>query len=142
MYWMYIVEYHPEETPAGLDPWEFRIGMEKALLPKGSRSGSGRPCRRRPRTCSRPRWASPPAASPGAAPRRGGSWCTGGEHPHELDLCRRYTAVVGFQPPNGLELMEKHVQAFPKVSADLEAVQRHRQDPVAAHHPGGLFRTR
>ena len=64
------------------------------------------------------------------------------DYPNAVELCRRYTAVVGHTPPNGLELMDKYVAAFKKVFSNLDVVRKHWNDRGVAHYSGKLFRAK
>ncbi|MEW5814064.1 MAG: DegT/DnrJ/EryC1/StrS family aminotransferase [Spirochaetota bacterium] len=143
VYWMYVVEFYPEETGIEMPPKEFRIGMEKALFAEGVQVGQ---------------WQTMPVPSQDLFQTKMGfsgsgyPWnfteagkrinYRGEDYPNAMDLCHRYTAVVGFQPPNGIDLMEKYATAFKKVFSDLKTVKRHWQDNIVAHYHGKLFRAK
>ena len=141
VYWFYIVEFDPKEAGVDMSPVDFRIGMEKALFAEGVQLGQ---------------WQTMPVPAQDLFQTKNGYAQSGypwnytdrgkkmvyrkEEYPNALDLCERYTAIVGFAPPNGLELMKKYVDAFKKVFADLDAVKKHAQDNVPAHFSGKIFR--
>jgi perosamine synthetase len=143
VYWMYVVEFHPEETDIGLSPREFRIGMEKALFAEGVQLGQWQTMPVPAQDLFQTKNGYATSGFPWNASERGRSMVYRAEdYPNTLDLCQRYTAVVGHAPPNGLDLMERYVSAFHKVFSDLGAVKRHWQDKKVAHYSGGLFRAK
>ncbi len=144
VYWMFIVEFHPEEAGVrDLEPEQFRIGMEKALFMEGVQLGQ---------------WQTMPVPAQDLFQTKLGFSGSGypwkyteegqrmeyraEDYPNAQELCRRYTAVVGYHPPNGMEVVQRYAEAFDKVFSDLDAVRRHWQDPITAHYRGSLFRAK
>jgi dTDP-4-amino-4,6-dideoxygalactose transaminase len=141
VYWFYVVEFDPEEAGVPLSPAEFRSGMEKALFAEGVQLGQWQTMPVPAQDLFQTKYGYAQSGYPWNYTERGKKMVYRAEdYPNALDLCDRYTAVVGFAPPNGLDLMEKYVAAFKKVFADLDAVQKHRQDNVPAHFSGAIFR--
>jgi perosamine synthetase len=143
VYWMYIVEFHPEETDVDLSPEQFRVGVEKALFAEGVQLGQWQTMPVPAQDLFQTKAGYANSGFPWSATQRGtGMAYRAADYPNAVDLCRRYTAVVGHTPPNGLELMEKYVGAFRKVFSNLDVVARHREDKIVAHYSGKLFRAR
>ncbi|MBN1835335.1 MAG: DegT/DnrJ/EryC1/StrS family aminotransferase [Spirochaetales bacterium] len=143
VYWMYIVEFHPEETDTGLSPEEFRIGAEKALFAEGVQLGQWQTMPVPAQDLFQTKAGYSNSGFPWSATERGRSMVyRAQDYPNAVELCRRYTAVVGHTPPNGLELMEKYVAAFRKVFSNLDVVEKHRRDTLPAHYSGKLFRAK
>jgi len=144
VYWMYIVEFHPEEVGVeDLKPEQFRIGMEKALFMEGVQLGQWQTMPVPAQDLFQTKMGFSGSGYPWKFSQAGKDMVYRAEdYPNALELCQRYTAVVGYHPPNGMEVVEKYAEAFRKVFSDLDAVRRHWQDPVAAHYRGSLFRAR
>ena len=143
VYWMYIVEFYPEELGIDMSPKEFRIGMEKALFAEGVQLGQWQTMPLPGQDLFQTKLGYGGSGYPWNFTERGKNMVyRKEEYPNALDLCDRYTAVVGFQPPNGIDLMEKYVEAFRKVFSDLDAVKKHWQDNIVAHYRGYLFRAK
>jgi perosamine synthetase len=143
VYWMYIVEFHPEETGLDLSPEEFRVGLEKALFTEGVQVGQWQTMPVPAQDLFQTKAGYSNSGFPWNVNERGRNMVYRGEdYPNAVDLCRRYTAVVGHTPPNGLELMEKYVTAFRKVFSNLDVVKKHWNDKLTAHYSGKLFRAR
>jgi len=141
VYWMYTVEFFPEELGLEVPPADFRTAMEKALFMEGVPVGQ---------------WQTMPVPAQDLFQTKKG-WSGSGypwkftqegedmvyrarDYPASLDYCDRYTAIIGIHPPNSTDLMEKYVEAFHKVFSRLDAVMDHARDPITAHYSGRLFR--
>jgi len=61
------------------------------------------------------------------------------QFPVAKDLCDTYTIVHGIHPPNGTDLMEKFVEAFQKVFANLDEVVEHVDDEIYPGADGALY---
>ena len=143
VYWMYIIEFYPEQTDIGLSPSEFRTGMEKALFAEGVQLGQWQTMPVPDQDLFQTKKGYAASGFPWSYTEEGNQMVYKGEdYPNALDLCERYTAVVGFAPPNDLSLMEKYVKAFKKVFANLDVVAKHWQDDMVAHYRGELFRAK
>jgi perosamine synthetase len=144
VYWMYIVEFHPEEVGSeDLRPEQFRIGMEKALFMEGVQLGQWQTMPVPAQDLFQTKMGFSGSGYPWKFSQAGQQMVYRAEdYPNARELCSRYTAVVGYHPPNGMEVVEKYAEAFRKVFSDLEAVRRHWQDPVTAHYRGSLFRAK
>jgi dTDP-4-amino-4,6-dideoxygalactose transaminase len=141
VYWMYTVEFFPEEAGLDVEPERFRIAMEKALFKEGVQVGQ---------------WQTMPVPAQDLFQTKKGHSASGypwnfteegrkmqyrvEEYPNALDFCKRYTVVAGVHPPNGRDLMEKYAHAFEKVFAQLGVVMDHADDDIQAHYTGRLFR--
>jgi dTDP-4-amino-4,6-dideoxygalactose transaminase len=142
VYWMYVVEFYPEEAGVDMDPVRFRQAVEKALFKEGVQVGQ---------------WQTMPVPAQDLFQTKKGHASSGypwnftratksmtyrsEDYPNALDFCRRYTVVAGIHPPNDLGLMEKYAGAFRKVFADLDTVLAHGDDDIVAHYGGALFRS-
>ncbi len=143
VYWMYIVEFYPEEVGIDMSPREFRIGVEKALFAEGVQIGQWQTMPVPAQDLFQTKMGYAGSGYPWNYTEHGKQIVYRGEdYPNAMDLCDRYTAVVGFQPPNGLDLMEKYVEAFKKVFSNLDVVKKHWQDNIVAHYRGYLFRAK
>jgi perosamine synthetase len=144
VYWMYIVEFYPEEVGMeDLKPEQFRIGMEKALFMEGVQLGQWQTMPVPAQDLFQTKMGFSGSGYPWKFSQAGQRMVYRAEHyPNARELCRRYTAVVGYHPPNGMDVVEKYTEAFHKVFSDLDAVRRHWQDPVTAHYRGSLFRAK
>jgi len=143
VYWMYVIEFYPEEAGIDMKPEEFRIGMEKALFAEGVQLGQWQTMPVPAQDLFQTKMGYAASGYPWKYTKEGEAMkYSGSDYPNAVDLCRRYTAVVGFAPPNGLDLMEKYVTAFKKVFSDLDAVKKHWQDDVPAHYSGKIFRAK
>ncbi len=143
VYWMYTVEFYPEETDIEMAPEDFREAVEKALFMEGVQVGQ---------------WQTMPVPCQDIFQTKSGYAASGypwkfidewknrsyncDDYPNALDFCRRYTVIAGIHPPNGPGLMKKYVVAFEKVFSNFKKVWEHRNDPVIAHYSGDLFRAR
>ncbi len=141
VYWMYTVEFFPEETEIDMAPEVFRSVVEKALFMEGVQVGQWQTM---PVPCQDIFQTKSGYASSGYPWNFIDEWknriynCR--DYPNALDFCRRYTVVAGIHPPNGLALMKKYVAAFKKVFSNLKKLQEHVNDPIVAHYSGALFR--
>ena len=143
VYWMYIVEFYPEEAGIDMTPREFRIGVEKALFAEGVPVGQWQTMPVPAQDLFQTKLGHGGSGYPWNHTERGKEIVYRGEdYSNASDLCDRYTCIVGFQPPNGLDLMEKYVEAFKKVFSDLDTVKKHWQDKIVAHYSGSLFRAK
>jgi dTDP-4-amino-4,6-dideoxygalactose transaminase len=141
VYWMYVVEFYPEEAGADMEPEEFRVAVEKALFMEGVQVGQ---------------WQTMPVPQQDLFQTKKGYGASGypwnfteegrnmvyrsEDYPNTLDFCRRYTVVAGIHPPNSRELMKKYAEAFSKVLSDIDTVRDHAGDDLVAHYSGKLFR--
>ena len=141
VYWMYIVEFFPEDAGIEAEPERFRTAVEKALFKEGVQVGQ---------------WQTMPVPAQDLFQTKKGHSSSGypwnfteegkklqyrvEEYPNALDFCKRYTVVAGIHPPNRRELMEKYADAFEKVFSQLDTVMDHADDDIVAHYTGRLFR--
>jgi dTDP-4-amino-4,6-dideoxygalactose transaminase len=141
VYWMYTVEFYPEEVGIDAEPGHFRSAVEKALFREGVQVGQ---------------WQTMPVPAQDLFQTKKGHSASGypwnfseegkkleyrvEEYPHALDYCKRYTVVAGIHPPNSRGLMEKYADAFEKVFSQLDRVMDHADDDVIAHYTGEIFR--
>jgi perosamine synthetase len=141
VYWMYVVEFYPEDAGIDVEPERFRVAVEKALFKEGVQVGQ---------------WQTMPVPAQDLFQTKKGHAASGypwnftqegkalvyraEEYPNALDFCRRYTVVAGIHPPNTRELMEKYAEAFEKVFSQLDRVMDHADDDLVAHYSGALFR--
>ncbi|MFW6137679.1 MAG: DegT/DnrJ/EryC1/StrS family aminotransferase [Spirochaetota bacterium] len=143
VYWMYIVEFYPEEVDIDMSPSELRVGVEKALFAEGVQVGQWQTMPVPAQDLFQTKMGFGGSGYPWSYTPRGKKMVYRGEdYPNAMDLCRRYTCVVGIHPPNSLELMEKYVHAFRKVFDNLDVVKQHWQDDMVAHYSGEVFRSK
>jgi dTDP-4-amino-4,6-dideoxygalactose transaminase len=143
VYWMYIVEFFPEELDIDMTPGEFKIGVEKALFAEGVQVGQWQTMPVPAQDLFQTKMGYGGSGYPWNYSDRGKSIVYKVEdYPNASDLCNRYTAIVGFQPPNGIDLMEKYAEAFRKVFSNLGIVKKHWKDDIVAHYSGALFRAK
>jgi len=143
VYWIYIVEFYPEETDIDLSPVDFRVGVEKALFAEGVQVGQWQTMPVPAQDLFQTKMGYAGSGFPWNHTERGKNLVYKKEdYPNALDLCNRYTCVVGIHPPNGIELMERYVDAFRKVFSNLDVVKKHYRDNIAAHYSGELFRAK
>jgi perosamine synthetase len=143
VYWMYVVEFHPEDLGLDVAPEDFRTAMEKALFAEGLQVGQWQTMPVPAQDLFQTKMGYASSGFPWNFTERGKAMVyRGSDYPNAMDLCRRYTAVNGFQPPNDLSLMEKYVEAFNKVFSDIENVMKHLHDKLPSHYSGRLFRAK
>ncbi len=141
VYWMYIVEFFPEEVEIDMKPDEFRVGIEKALFMEGVQIGQWQTMPVPAQDLFQTKLGYGGSGFPWNYTDRGKKIVYRGEdYPNSIDLCRRYTCVVGIHPPNDLSLMERYVEAFHKVFSNLDVVKKHWKDNIVAHYRGEIFR--
>ncbi len=140
VYWMYIVRFDPEKAGVKLSPREFRSALEKALFLEGVQVGQ---------------WQTMPVPAQDLFQTKMGYGSKGcpwtchfygrdvrysaEDYPVAAQLCEDYTAIVGTNPPNGMELMEKYAEAIRKVFDNLDTVVKHKDDKIVAHFGGSIF---
>jgi len=143
VYWMYVVEFFPEEAGVDMEPERFRAAVEKALFREGVQVGQWQTMPVPAQDLFQTKKGHASSGYPWNFTEAGRKMTYRGEdYPNALDFCRRYTVVAGIHPPNDLKLMAKYAEAFRKVFSDLETVQTHADDDIVAHYSGVLFRAR
>jgi perosamine synthetase len=141
VYWMYVVEFYPEEAGVDVDPDRFRRAVEKALFSEGVQVGQWQTMPVPAQDLFQTKKGHAGSGYPWSFTRAGRKiQYRSEEYPEALDFCRRYTVVAGIHPPNDRRLMEKYVLAFRKVFSDLGTVLDHGDDDIVAHYRGELFR--
>jgi perosamine synthetase len=141
VYWMYVVEFYPEEAGVDVEPVQFRKAVEKALFKEGVQVGQWQTMPVPAQDLFQTKKGHAASGYPWNFTRAGKSMTyRPDDYPNALDFCKRYTVVAGIHPPNGLKLMEKYAGAFRKVFADLDTVLAHGDDDIVAHYSGTLFR--
>lgn len=142
VYWMYVVEFYPEDAGVSMSPQDFRVACEKALFKEGVQVGQWQTMPVPAQDLFQTKRGYASSGYPWKFTGRGRRLLYRGEdYPGAMDLCRRYTVVAGIHPPNGIELMEQYVEAFRKVFNNLDVVQAHANDDIVAHYRGWLFRS-
>ncbi len=142
VYWMYVVEFYPEEAGVEMSPADFRVACEKALFKEGVQVGQWQTMPVPAQDLFQTKKGYSASGYPWKFSREGEKVVYRGEdYPNALDLCRRYTVICGIHPPNGRELMEQYIEAFRKVFANLDVVKAHVNDDIVAHYRGSLFRS-
>ena len=143
VYWMYVVEFYPEEVDTGLSPVEFRIAVEKALFAEGVQVGQWQTMPVPQQDLFQTKLGYAGSGYPWGYTERGKNMAYRvGDYPNAVDLCKRYTVVAGIHPPNGTVLMDMYIEAFEKVFSNLDIVEKHRNDDIIAHYSGSLFRAK
>jgi len=142
VYWMYVVEFYPEEAGINISPRRFRIAVEKALFSEGVQVGQWQTMPVPAQDLFQTKMGYAGSGFPWNYTESGKSIVYRAEdYPNSVDLCDRYTVVAGINPPNNINLMEKYVKAFKKVFSNLDVVIRHADDNIVAHYRGSLFRS-
>ena len=141
VYFMYNVRFDPKAAGVDCDPLKFRIAVEKALYKEGLLLGQ---------------WQTMPVPAQDLFQSKlgyGGSgypWtineAKGIKYNYDVDqfsvaknLCDTYTIVHGIHAPNGIDLMDKFVEAFHKVFADLDTAIAHADDEIYPGADGKLY---
>ena len=139
VYWMYVVRFDPKKAGVDLSPREFRVALEKALHMEGVLVGQ---------------WQIMPVPAQDLFQTKighgkGFPWNSKfydreitydvADYPVASALCDDYTVIVGTNPPNGSEMLERYAEAIHKVFGDLDTVVKHKDDDIAAHFSGAIF---
>ncbi len=141
VYFMYNVRFDPDAAGVSCEPRKFRIAVEKALYREGLLVGQ---------------WQTMPVPAQDIFQSKLGYGGTGypwtineargvkydynpARFPVARALCDTYTIVHGIHPPNGAALMDKIVEAFHKVFANLDAAIAHADDPIYPGADGALY---
>ncbi len=141
VYFMYNVRFDPHAAGVDCEPRRFRIAVEKALYKEGMLVGQ---------------WQTMPVPAQDIFQSKLGyghshhPWALnkskGIEYEYRVDdypvaklLCDTYTIVHGIHAPNGMELMDRLVEAFHKVFGNLGQVLDHADDPIYAGADGRLY---
>lgn len=141
IYFMYNVRFDPTAAGVDCEPRRFRIAVEKALYKEGMLVGQ---------------WQTMPVPAQDLFQSKlgyGGShypWALNeakgirydyavGDYPVSKALCDTYTIVHGIHAPNGLDLMNRFVEAFHKVFDNLGEVLTHADDPIYPGADGRLY---
>jgi dTDP-4-amino-4,6-dideoxygalactose transaminase len=141
VYWMYIVEFSPEQVGVSIPPNKFRSACEKALFAEGVQVGQWQTMPVPAQDLFQTKMGYSGSGYPWNFSRRGKKMVyRAKDYPNALDLCGRYTVVAGVHPPNGPALMDGYVEAFKKVFSDLDTVIKHADDDISAHYSGSIFR--
>jgi perosamine synthetase len=143
VYWMYVVEFYPEDAGVIMPPDKFRSACEKALFAEGVQVGQWQTMPVPAQDLFQTKMGYSGSGYPWNFSKRGKKVIyRAGDYPNALDLCERYTVVAGVHPPNGPALMEGYVEAFDKVFSDLDTVIKHADDDISAHYSGSIFRAK
>jgi len=139
VYWMYIARFDPKKAGVDLSPREFRVALEKALHMEGVLVGQ---------------WQIMPVPAQDLFQTKighgkGFPWNSKfydreitydvADYPVASALCEDYTVIVGTNPPNGSEMLERYAEAIHKVFGDLDTVVKHKDDDIVAHFSGSIF---
>lgn len=141
VYFMYNVRFDPKAAGIDCEPRKFRIAVEKALYKEGMLVGQ---------------WQSMPVPAQDLFQSKLGYAGSGypwsineskgikynydvDQFPVAKELCDTYTIVHGVHPPNGTDLMDKFVEAFKKVFANLDQVVAHADDEIYPGADGALY---
>ncbi|MBN2452210.1 MAG: DegT/DnrJ/EryC1/StrS family aminotransferase [Lentisphaeria bacterium] len=124
VYFSYIVEFRPEELGLDVPIASFKAAMQRALAAEGIGLGQ---------------WQRVPVPAQSVFQNkqgygRGCPWsCAfygreityrGEDYPVTVDFIARHAYLAGVFPPNTMELMERYVAGFRKVSGRPEALQK------------------
>jgi hypothetical protein len=138
---MYNVRFDPEAAGVDCPPRRFRIAVEKALYKEGMLVGQ---------------WQTMPVPAQDIFQSKlgyGGShhpWAINeakditydynvDDYPVAKQLCDTYTIVHGIHAPNGIDLMERFVEAFHKVFDHLDQALDHADDAIYPGPDGKLY---
>jgi dTDP-4-amino-4,6-dideoxygalactose transaminase len=141
VYFMYNVRFDPVLASIRCEPRKFRIAVEKALYREGLLVGQ---------------WQTMPVPAQDLFQSRLGYGGTGfpwsineargirydydpARYPEARRLCDAYTIVHGVHAPNDGALMEKIVEGFRKVFANIDAAVSHADDPIYPGADGALY---
>jgi perosamine synthetase len=141
VYFMYNVRFDPEAAGVDCPPRRFRIAVEKALYKEGMLVGQ---------------WQTMPVPAQDIFQSKlgyGGShhpWAINeakditydynvDDYPVAKQLCDTYTIVHGIHAPNGIDLMERFVEAFHKVFDHLDQALDHADDAIYPGPDGKLY---
>lgn len=141
VYFMYNVRFDSRAAGIDIDPRRFRIAVEKALYKEGMLVGQ---------------WQTMPVPAQDIFQSMlgyGGTrypWAINeargvaynydpGQFPVAQMLCDTYTIVHGIHAPNGKELMDKIIDAFHKVFANLDEAIEHADDSIYPGADGKLY---
>lgn len=141
VYFMYNVNFDPAAAGVDAAPRQFRIAVEKALYKEGVLVGQ---------------WQTMPVPAQDLFQSMLGYG--GSHHPWAINeakgvrynydpdqfpvaqkLCDTYTVVHGVHAPNGRALMDKILEAFHKVFADLDTALAHVDDEIYPGADGKLY---
>ncbi len=143
VYWMYIVEFYPEEAGVDMTPEAFRAACEKALFSEGVQVGQWQTMPVPGQDLFQTKMGYAGSGYPWSFTERGRKMVyRAEEYPNSVELCKRYTVAAGVHPPNGAGLMEGYIEAFKKVFSNLDTVIRHAKDDITAHYSGSIFRAK
>jgi perosamine synthetase len=141
VYFMYNVCFDPAAAGVDCPPRRFRIAVEKALYREGMLVGQ---------------WQTMPVPAQDIFQSKlgyGGShhpWAINeakgitydynvDDYPVARQLCDTYTIVHGIHAPNGIDLMERFVEAFHKVFDHLDQALDHADDAIYPGPDGKLY---
>jgi dTDP-4-amino-4,6-dideoxygalactose transaminase len=141
VYFMYNVRFDPQAAGVDCEPRRFRIAVEKALYKEGMLVGQ---------------WQTMPVPAQDIFQTKLGygsshyPWMLNEakgiqyeyraeDYPVAKQLCDTYTIVHGIHAPNGIDLMEKFVEAFHKVFSNLGQALGHADDAIYPGADGRLY---
>lgn len=141
VYFMYNVRFDPKAAGVDCDTRTFRIAVEKALYKEGVLVGQ---------------WQTMPVPAQDLFQSKLGYGASGypwsvnedkgikydynvDQFPVAQALCDSYTVIHGVHAPNGRELMDKIVEAFQKVFANLDVAIAHADDEIYPGADGKLY---
>jgi perosamine synthetase len=141
VYFMYNVRFDPQAAGVKCETRKFRVAVEKALYKEGLLIGQ---------------WQTMPVPAQDLFQSKLGYAGTGfpwsineakgvsynydpRQYPVAQMLCDSYTIVHGVHAPNGRKLMDKMIEAFQKVFANLDAAIAHADDPIYPGADGALY---
>jgi len=141
VYFFYNARFDPKAAGVDCEPRRFRIAVEKALYKEGALVGQ---------------WQTMPVPAQDIFQSKlgyGGSsypWALNeakgikyeynvDDYPVARELCDTYTIVHGIHAPNGPRLMEKIIEAFHKVFANLGQALDHADDAIYPGADGKLY---
>jgi len=141
VYFFYNVRFDPQAAGVDYEPRRFRTAVEKALYKEGALVGQ---------------WQTMPVPAQDIFQSKlgyGGSsypWAVNeakgitykynpDDYPVTQELCGTYTIVHGIHPPNGVDLMQRTVEAFHKVFDNLDQALDHADDEIYPGPDGKLY---
>jgi dTDP-4-amino-4,6-dideoxygalactose transaminase len=128
VYFSYVVEFRPGEVGLHVSPEQFKIAAQKALQAEGIELGQ---------------WQRMPVPAQSVFQEKVGygkgcPWTCrhygrnveyrGEDYPETVKFIRAHAYLSGVYPPNTMELMERYVRGFKKVTARAEQIVELAQD--------------
>jgi dTDP-4-amino-4,6-dideoxygalactose transaminase len=141
VYFMYNVRFDPKAAGVDCETRRFRIAIEKALYKEGVLVGQWQTMPVPQQDLFQSMLGYGGTRHPWAINEAKGvtyNYDTA-QFPVAVGLCDSYTVVHGVHAPNGRELMDRILEAFHKVFANLDVVIAHADDEIYPGADGKLY---